>query len=339
MCVLKKRTGGTEVSAASVPQTISRRLFATDQNTNTQFLIDTGADVSVVPAKFKDNSARNLAGFDLQSADGSAIKVFGQRTLSLNLGLRRPFLWTFIVASVTDAIIGADFLDNFELTVDIKNRKLCDPRTSLSIQCRTKNSNDIGIRAIFGDTDTQFQQLLHKYPDVIRPTPKDREVKHNVVHYIEIRGPPLHSKPRRLAPDKLKGAKEEFQHMLDTGIIQTSSSAWSSPLHMVPKPDNSSSFEVTRLSHSRGGPVALQTPRNKHQVERTPIPPPPRRADGTRVENDGISLSYPEDSTGPTSLHPHPNSTLFLLFESSKLLLNKTFVVVGSHWFTKYPNR
>jgi hypothetical protein len=85
----KKRTGGTEVSAASVPQTISRRLFATDQNTNTQFLIDTGADVSVVPAKIKDNSARNLAGFDLQSADGSAIKVFGQRTLSLNLGLRR----------------------------------------------------------------------------------------------------------------------------------------------------------------------------------------------------------------------------------------------------------
>jgi hypothetical protein len=117
----------------------------------------------------------------LQSADGSAIKVFGQRTLSLNLGLRRPFLWTFIVASVTDAIIGADFLDNFELTVDIKNRKLCDPRTSLSIQCRTKNSNDIGIRAIFGDTDTQFQQLLRKYPDVIRPTPKDRKVKHNVV--------------------------------------------------------------------------------------------------------------------------------------------------------------
>jgi hypothetical protein len=85
--------------------------------------------------------------------------------------------------------------------------------------------------------------------------------------------------------------------------------------------------------------MALQTPRNKHQVERTPIPPPPRRADGTRVENDGISLSYPEDSTGPTSLHPHPNFKPFLFFtlESSKLLLilllNKTLLsleVIGS---------
>jgi hypothetical protein len=66
---------------------------------------------------------------------------------------------------------------------------------------------------------------------------KDGEVTHNVTHYIETKGPPLHSKPRRLAPDKLKIAKEKFQHMLNTGIIQTSSLAWSSPLHMVPKPD------------------------------------------------------------------------------------------------------
>jgi hypothetical protein len=57
------------------------------------------------------------------------------------------------------------------------------------------------------------------------------------------------------------------------------------------------------------------------------------------VENDGISLSYPEDSTGPTSLHPHPNFKPFLFFtlESSKLLLilllNKTLLsleIIGS---------
>ena len=35
--------------------------------------------------------------------------------------------------------------------------------------------------------------------------------------------------------DRLKVAKKEFEHMLQLGIIRPSSSAWSSPLHMVPK--------------------------------------------------------------------------------------------------------
>ena len=30
-------------------------------------------------------------------------------------------------------------------------------------------------------------------------------------------------------------AKQEFQHMMDLGILRQSSSSWSSPLHMVPK--------------------------------------------------------------------------------------------------------
>lgn len=44
-----------------------------------------------------------------------------------------------------------------------------------------------------------------------------------------------HAKLRRLAPDCLSAAKSKFQHMLDLGAIHSSSSCWSSPLHMVPK--------------------------------------------------------------------------------------------------------
>ena len=39
--------------------------------------------------------------------------------------------------------------------------------------------------------------------------------------------------------DKLEAARNEFQKMLDMGIIRESRSAWASPLHVVPKANGS----------------------------------------------------------------------------------------------------
>ena len=41
----------------------------------------------------------------------------------------------------------------------------------------------------------------------------------------------MFARPRRLAPNRLKSARQEFEHMLQLGIIRPLSSAWSSPLH------------------------------------------------------------------------------------------------------------
>ena len=60
-------------------------------------------------------------------------------------------------------------------------------------------------------------------------------MKHTVLHHIETTGPPVSTRPRRLAPDHLKAATQEFEHMLQLGITCPSSSPWASPLHMVPK--------------------------------------------------------------------------------------------------------
>ena len=65
-----------------------------------------------------------------------------------------------------------------------------------------------------------------------RIAPTEDPVKHNVVHRIETAGPPTSTRTRRLAPHRLKVARAEFEHMLELGIIQPSSSCWSSALHL-----------------------------------------------------------------------------------------------------------
>ena len=40
---------------------------------------------------------------------------------------------------------------------------------------------------------------------------------------------------RHLAPECLRIAREEFDHMMELGIVRPSSSSWASPLHMVLK--------------------------------------------------------------------------------------------------------
>lgn len=60
-------------------------------------------------------------------------------------------------------------------------------------------------------------------------------VKHKVTHHLITTGPPVHSRTRRFAPERLKIARAEFEHMMQLGIIRPSSSPWAAPLHMVPK--------------------------------------------------------------------------------------------------------
>ena len=80
-----------------------------------------------------------------------------------------------------------------------------------------------------------YLQLLSQFPELSQITAPDTPVKHDVLHYIETTGPPVSARPRQLAPDRLRAAKREFEHMLQLGIIRPSSSPWASPLHMVPK--------------------------------------------------------------------------------------------------------
>ena len=119
--------------------------------------------------------------------------------------------------------------------VDMHNHKLVDTSTHLSIQVILSSDASPHTSLCPKDNSNPYLNLLAEFPSLTQVTTPDTPVRHTITHHIETTGPPVFARPRRLAPDRLKVAKREFEHMLQLGIIRPSSSPWSSPLHMVPK--------------------------------------------------------------------------------------------------------
>jgi len=82
-----------------------------------------------------------------------------------------------------------------------------------------------------------YQALLESFPAVLNSSKVLPPARHHVQHIIETEGNAATSRYRRLDPARLAAAKEEFASLEKQGLIRRSSSNWSSPLHMVKKPD------------------------------------------------------------------------------------------------------
>lgn len=108
------------------------RLFIQDKQSKYRYLIDTGADISVLPPTAEEKKSPPKS-FVLYAANSTKIRTYGTKIVNCNIGLRRKFLWSFIVADVAQPIIGSDFLKHFGLLVDVKNNQLIDSTTNLKV--------------------------------------------------------------------------------------------------------------------------------------------------------------------------------------------------------------
>lgn len=198
------------------------------------FLIDTGADISVLPPTSADRR-NNQSVFNLVAANGTPIHTYGKKRIHVSLGLRRSFPWLFTIADVSRPIIGSDFLSHYNLLVDLRGQVLVDKQTFLRTKGVLVNDATTSITAV--GNNNRFHQLIQQYADVMQDSPTPTAVQHNVTHFIETRGQPVFAQARNLAPQKLQAAKAEFDRMIAKGICRPSKSAWSSPLHMVSKGD------------------------------------------------------------------------------------------------------
>ena len=112
------------------PASSGHCLFVRDHVSNLRFLVDTGADISVVPPARLDQACDSSRFPSLTAVNGSSVATYGQRCLTVDVGVRRSFTWVFRVTNVSNPILGADFLRHFNIQVDLHNRCLRDHSTT-----------------------------------------------------------------------------------------------------------------------------------------------------------------------------------------------------------------
>ncbi|VUZ51374.1 unnamed protein product [Hymenolepis diminuta] len=196
------------------------------------FFIDSGAEISVLPS-IPANQTSSDHPLILAAAKGSPTKTYDLKFFTLALGLRITFRWIFTIADVSRPIIGADFL-NCPL-LDLHRKKLLDPLTSLHSKCTEYPYPTYSSITCIQSSESPFYPILKKFPDLTNPLCRDKPVNHSVIHSITIHVSPVKARAGRLSPTRYKIAKDEFEHVLDLGIIHHSSSNRSSALHLVPK--------------------------------------------------------------------------------------------------------
>ncbi|GFX13176.1 hypothetical protein TNCV_2989401 [Trichonephila clavipes] len=159
--------GAAKILRDDIASTISDsgRSASLDRETGCQFLVDSGADVSILPWT-KTKGECQASQYKLYAANGTEIPTYGLKILTLDLGLRRPFQWPFIIAKVERGIIGADFLQKFQLLIDLHNRKLIDGVTNLSIKgevATIQENNDLSTVNRASNISTCLSYLVKAY--------------------------------------------------------------------------------------------------------------------------------------------------------------------------------
>lgn len=117
----------------------------------------------------------------------------------------------------------------------MRRGKLIDSETKLESDGVISFCNIPSIRTFINSGE--YADLITEFKDITTLNRQKLPTKTQVSHHIIFTGQPVCSKPRRLAPDKLKAARAEFEFLLKNGICQPSKSHFSSPLHMVKKSD------------------------------------------------------------------------------------------------------
>ena len=205
-------------------------------------LIDTGASRSLIRrdvwldiCKESHRAPVMQTGEVLKSLSGHVLPTLGRTSIDL----RGNTLYFYIVNELqNDLLIGGDSLETLEAVIDFKTHEVTF--SSQKIKGELAKISELEIASFHTAADRWAQ----KYPDVFNLEGGLRCT--NLVQMEIDTGSaiPINQRPYRLPLRKRQIVDEEIEKMLSEGIIERSSSAWASPITLVPKKDGSIRFCV-----------------------------------------------------------------------------------------------
>ena len=117
----------------------------------------------------------------LQAANGTTITTYGAHIVPLRFG-GRIFQARLIAADVKRSLLGADFLRQHNLLVDIRNHRLIEADTFSGISCSISSATTNHL-ALVEPTSNKFRKVFNEFPDLLKPTFSTAVVKHGVQHF------------------------------------------------------------------------------------------------------------------------------------------------------------
>ena len=142
------------------------------------------------------------------------------------------------IGETTSTILGAGFLKNNDLIIDLKAGKVYNDKVELNlVQSASEAPTVLHLKYLENTEKESIINLLAEFPDVVT----DKLGKTNVLtHKIELSDHELiRQNARRTLLAKAKVIRDEIAKLLELGLIQESDSPYSSPVVVVPKPDGS----------------------------------------------------------------------------------------------------
>lgn len=144
-------------------------MFVHDKGNDIHFLIDTGAEKSIIPAHGKDNLSKDTHQ-QLLAANGTPINCYGEQVFTLTFSPRHKYNWNFIIADVEEPILGADFLKAHNLLVDIGKKQLIQrDRSRINVISNVSHPEP-------------YQSLIQRFPNLTTINPQSTNTT-NTTHF------------------------------------------------------------------------------------------------------------------------------------------------------------